>query len=252
LIKQIIKSIAELREKPTSTSSLLTECVYGESFKVLSVKNGWMYGTLITDNYSGWLKKIVLGTYFQPSHRVVVPNTFLYRYPDEKSDVHQCLSIGSMILTHNTINKWAIITLQNYSDKFYIPTSHILEIDFKKQDWINTSESLLNTPYKWGGRGFAGLDCSALLQLSLQTKGLNVPRNTNDQYNFLLKLHNNKTSMKRGSIIFWKGHVGIMIDNENIIHANAFHMKTSIEAIKTVSLRILKLNKQEKIIINII
>ena len=111
----------------------------------------------------------------------------------------------------------------------FVPRKHIIEIGYKIDDWVSTAEKLIGTPYLWGGRNSIGLDCSALLQLSYQTYGENIPRNSFDQS--LLnkeKIKNNET-LKRGFTIFWKGHVGIMLDETNCIHANAFHMEVTKE-----------------------
>lgn len=80
-----------------------------------------------------------------------------------------------------------------------------------------------------GGRDTVGIDCSALLQLSYQTYGEDIPRNTSDQFNLQKPNISDHDSLRRGYVIFWDGHVGIMIDRFNCIHANAYHMKTVTE-----------------------
>jgi cell wall-associated NlpC family hydrolase len=94
---------------------------------------------------------------------------------------------------------------------------------------VKVAQLLEGTPYKWGGRDTIGLDCSALLQLSYQTYGETIPRNTSQQIQLKKKNIKNINDLKRGCVIFWKGHVGIMIDSLNCIHANTFHMKTKTE-----------------------
>ena len=101
--------------------------------------------------------------------------------------------------------------------------------------------------YKWGGRDSFGIDCSALIQLSLETIGVNFPRDTNLQ--ILYKKHTlNNNIIKRGSLIFWTGHVGVMVDKYKILHSNAFHMKTNIESLKVVVKRSENLGYPIKII----
>ena len=94
---------------------------------------------------------------------------------------------------------------------------------------VSIAEKLLGTPYVWGGRNSIGLDCSALLQLSYQTYGENIPRNSIDQSLLSKEIIHNNEELKRGFVIFWKGHVGIMVDEINCVHANAFHMEVSKE-----------------------
>ena len=142
---------------------------------------------------------------------------------------------------------WAEVLLSNKHDCeiSYLPTKHIVEINNKIIDWVKVAELLLGTPYKWGGRDSIGLDCSALLQLSYQTYGQNIPRNTIDQIKLQKKVITNINNLERGFVVFWQGHVGIMVDKLNCIHANAFHMETTLEPLKNI---ILRMGKESQII----
>ena len=99
---------------------------------------------------------------------------------------------------------------------------------------MSIAEKLIGTPYVWGGRNSIGLDCSALLQLSYQTYGENIPRNSIDQSLLSKEIIKNKNEIKRGFVIFWKGHVGIMVDEMNCVHANAYHMEVSKEPLVNI------------------
>jgi len=112
--------------------------------------------------------------------------------------------------------------------------NHIVNNEHKVDDWVETAEKLKGTPYKWGGRDTVGIDCSALLQLSYQTYGENIPRNTYDQVNLKKPNVCEINNLRRGCVIFWEGHVGIMIDEINCIHANAYHMKTITEPLSNI------------------
>jgi cell wall-associated NlpC family hydrolase len=139
--------------------------------------------------------------------------------------------MGAKILVENIKSDWAEISLY-YNNKIqtgYVPTKHIVKLHHKVKDWVEVAQLLEGTPYKWGGRDTIGLDCSALLQLSYQTYGETIPRNTSQQIQLKKKNIKNINDLKRGCVIFWKGHVGIMIDSLNCIHANTFHMKTKTE-----------------------
>ena len=115
-----------------------------------------------------------------------------------------------------------------------MPSSHIVNLGHKIKDWVRIAELLLGTPYKWGGRDTLGIDCSALLQLSYQAYGEDIPRNTSQQIEIKKNHVSDIENLKRGCVVFWKGHVGIMIDNFNCIHANAFHMLTIIEPLSKI------------------
>ena len=104
----------------------------------------------------------------------------------------------------------------------------------KIDNWVSVAEKLIGTPYVWGGRNSIGLDCSALLQLSYQTYGENIPRNSTDQSLLNKEIIMNKEKLERGFVIFWKGHVGIMVDEIYCLHANAFHMEVSKEPLVNI------------------
>ena len=117
---------------------------------------------------------------------------------------------------------------------------HIVKLNHKTVDWVGITQGFEGTPYLWGGRDSKGLDCSALLQLSCQTNGFNLPRNTTDQKLWSKKIITEVNSLKRGCVVFWEGHVGIMVDKDNCIHANAYHMKVYTEPLNKIIKRMHK------------
>ena len=150
------------------------------------------------------------------------------------------------MLVNNIESLWAQITLYGHEKQAgYVPISDIVTLDHKDRDWVATAELFVGTPYKWGGRDSIGIDCSALLQLSYQTYGEDIPRNTSDQIKLKKNHIKDIDNLKRGCVVFWKGHVGIMTDKLNCLHANAFHMQTKIEPLKKI---IKRLGKDFKII----
>ena len=119
-----------------------------------------------------------------------------------------------------------------------MPKQHLIEISEKVSDWVNVAETFLNTPYKWGGRDSLGIDCSALVQLSLQAGGIKFPRNSSQQRLFKNLRLINYDKVQRGNLIFWKGHVGIILNHKEMIHSNSFSMMVSIEKTDNVIKRI--------------
>tara|TARA_E500000178_G_scaffold205604_1_gene203155 strand:+ start:873 stop:1628 length:756 start_codon:yes stop_codon:yes gene_type:complete len=227
----IINSSVFMKSEPTETSLLETECLFGEMVEVIEERSGWVYCKLNTDNYCGWIKKEGLRKLNNPTHRVIVKRSFIYINKNPKSNTLFYLPMGARISVKNIKFDWAEISFY-YNNKFqtgYVPKKHIVELHHKVKDWVNVAQRLEDTPYKWGGRDTIGLDCSALLQLSYQTYGEVLPRNTSQQIQLNKKNINNICDLKRGCVVFWRGHVGIMIDNKNCIHANSFHMSTVTE-----------------------
>ena len=243
----IIKSSTPMRKKDNDNASLETECLFGENVIIIDERSDWVNCRLITDNYCGWIRKIDLGKLDKVTHRVITPRTFIYKDANPKSDIATYLTMGSQLCVGKIKDEWAE-TYFWYNDIFnvgYVPSKHIAEMQHIISDWVAIAQKLEETPYKWGGRDTLGLDCSALLQLSYQTYGQTIPRNTSDQVKLIKPTIRKINQLKRGCVIFWKGHVGIMVDSFNCIHANAYHMKTVTEPLFDI---IKRTNKDNQIV----
>ena len=235
----IINSSVFMKSKPTETSHLETECLFGEKVEILDESLDWVYCKLNTDSYHGWVKKEGLGKTENPTHRVIANRSFVYADKNPKSNYLFYLPLGAQLVIDNIQSEWAEICLYNNKTQVgYVPSKHIVSLGHRVKDWVAIAELSLDTPYKWGGRDTIGIDCSALLQLSYQTYGENIPRNTSQQIKLNKKYIKDIVNLKRGCVVFWKGHVGIMIDKFNCIHANAFHMQTKIEPLNKIINRI--------------
>ena len=235
----IIKSSVFMKSEPTETSPLETECLFGETVEILDKSMDWVYCKLNTDSYHGWVKKEGLGKTQKSTHRVIANRSFVYADKNPKSNCLLYLPLGAQLVINNIQSEWAKINLFNNKIQVgYVPSSHIVNLDHRVKDWVSIAELFVGTPYKWGGRDSFGLDCSALLQLSYQTYGEDIPRNTSQQVKLKKKLIHDIDDLKRGCVIFWRGHVAIMIDKFNCVHANAFHMQTKIEPLSHIINRI--------------
>ena len=245
----VIKPSIPMRTDPDETSSLETECLFGETITISDSHLDWYYCKLLTDNYCGWVQKKYLGETLKSSHRVISNRSYLFKDNDVKSGCINYLPLGSQICVNDFDDIWAKVYLGNDNNHrlAYMPTKHLIENGAKIDDWVSTAEKLIGTPYVWGGRDSIGLDCSALLQLSYQTYGENIPRNSIDQSLLSKEIIDDKESLKRGFSIFWKGHVGIMVDETYCIHANAFHMEVSKEPLVNILDRVGKDNPIIKI-----
>ena len=231
----IINSSMPMKSEPTDTSPLETECLFGETVEILDESLDWVYCKLNTDGYQGWVKKKGLGKTNNPTHRVLANRSFVYEDKNPKSNCLFYLPLGSQLVIDNIQSDWTEISLCNHSSQVgYVPSKHIVSLDHTVKDWVAIAELFEGTPYKWGGRDTIGLDCSALLQLSYQAYGENIPRNTSQQVKLKKKHIRDVNNLKRGCAVFWKGHVGIMIDKINCVHANAFHMETKIEPLNQI------------------
>ncbi len=245
----IIKPSSPMRAGPYEGANLETECLYGEKLEILDNYKEWYFVKLLTDNYCGWVKKMDLGVLGPPTHRVLSKRTFVFKSEEVKAGHIHYVPLGGVLSVKKIWGNWTEVYLpKNCFQKVgYIPTNHIVPVEKKIYDWVSMAEMLIGTPYVWGGRDTLGLDCSALLQLSYQTYGKNIPRNTEDQVLIKKKLVGGLNNLKRGHVVFWNGHVGIMADNKYCIHANAYHMQTSKESLHDICNRMGTDNKIVKI-----
>ena len=233
-IINIIKPSTILSKKNDGTID--TELLFGEDVKVLNESKNHFLCKSIIDNYKGWIRKRDVDYLPKPTHKINNIRTFVYEKSDIKSKVVSYLPFGSKINITKISDTWSKLNLMKKSN-LYIPSINLCKINSFVIDWVKTAEMFINIPYKWGGRDSWGIDCSALVQLSLQSSGIIFPRDTVDQKKIDWKIINNSSCLKRGMLIFWKGHVGIMLDEKYLIHANSTSMNVIIEKLSTVITR---------------
>ena len=219
-------------------SKLSTQLLYGEECDVFETKNGWSWIQSRRDNYVGYTPTINLTRkIYKPNSKVISLRTVIYTKPDIKSVTKGYLSFNSLVEVIKIKGKYSLI-----KNLGWCPSLDLAKIKSSKFNHIDLSKQYLDTPYLWGGRDSMGIDCSGLVQNLHQINNRPFPRDTDMQEIFVTKEVKYEKDLKAGDLVFWKGHVAMMIDNSNIIHANAFHMKTAIEPLSTAKKRILKSN----------
>jgi hypothetical protein len=243
IIKQINVSIAPLFRKSIKSSELINELLFGECVEILDENNNWFFCKSTFDNYKGWIQKKNLSNVQVNTHKVLLNNVIVFAEPSEKSFPLFNLSLGSSVKRTKRVADWIQIqfTTQHKQKNGYIHFSNLEKINFKTIDWVIIAETFINTPYKWGGRSFLGIDCSALVQVSLLESGISIPRDTFDQVNLNFTTIKNLNDLRRGDLVFWKGHVGIMQNKIEILHSNATYMKVTSEKLLLTRNRYLNL-----------
>lgn len=227
----VIAPIADMREAPDAAAlrgKLESQLVFGETFDVAEEKDGWCRGTSSHDGYAGWVEKKHLAPLAAPTHIVTAARSGLYRDATMKSPHLGDYSFGSRVTVAEEGEKFARLSTGEW-----IYAKHLLPVGGKEEDYLATAKKFLETPYYWGGRSGFGIDCSGLVQVSLALAGIKAPRDTEDQITLGAETERHRT----GDLVFFKGHVGIMTDADNILHANAFHMKVTIEPLWQVDAR---------------
>ena len=223
-------------------SKLSTQLLYGEECDVFETKNGWSWIQSRRDNYVGYTPSTNLTRKtYKPNSKVISLRTVIYTKPDIKSATKSYLSFNSLVEVIKIKGKYSLI-----KNLGWCPSLDLVKLKSSKFNHIDLSKQYLDTPYLWGGRDSMGIDCSGLIQNLHQINNRPFPRDTDMQEIFVTNEVKYEKDLKAGDLVFWKGHVAMMIDNSNIIHANAFHMKTAIEPLSTAKKRILKSNGKIK------
>ena len=234
---EIADALAPLREGPSSDAMLLTQALMGERVTIYDRNDeGFAWGQLNSDGYVGWLPDRALAKpVAKPTHKVTAIRTFAFPGPSLKLPPVDTVVMGTTIIVMREDGAFAVTR-----DGWHLPLPHVGRIDRHADDFVGVAERFAGTPYLWGGKSSLGIDCSGLVQVSLNAAGTGCPRDSDMQQDSLGRALDASESKKlqRGDLIFWKGHVAIVRDADSIVHANAHHMATVIENTREAIARI--------------
>jgi hypothetical protein len=234
---EIVDSIAALRSGPSADAMLSTQALKGERVTIYDRNGeGWAWGQLNGDGYVGWLPDRALARpAAAPTHKIIALRTFAFPGPSIKLPPADTLVMGTKVNVAREDGLFAVTR-----DGWYLPLQHVGGIDRNADDFVAVAERFAGTPYLWGGKSSLGIDCSGLVQVSLNAAGTGCPRDSDMQQDGLGRVLDRAESRKlqRGDLIFWKGHVAIVRDADTIVHANAHHMATVIENTREAVARI--------------
>jgi len=221
-------SRASLRVRPSDDAAQDSELLFGEGFTVYDRADGWAWGQAASDLYVGYIKESALAAPFVPQARVSALIAPVFALADLKTPVRDLLPLNAQIQVLKRDGDYADI------GSGFVHQRH-LETDSEK-DFAAIAQRFMGVPYVWGGKTAAGLDCSGLIQTALQAVGKAAPRDTDMMEKALGEAV--KTADRRGDLVFWKGHMGVMLDAQMLLHANAFHMKVQAEPLSEAVARI--------------
>ncbi len=222
-LRRTLAPTAMLRAAPDDRASALSQLLAGEAFALLDTVGDWAWGYSAHDHYVGYVRTDTIGIGPAPTHRVTAPLALAFSAPDIKSPLQVRLPMGVQVHADREDGSF-LATAHGW-----IHHQHLSPLDDYAADPVAVAERLTGTPYLWGGRAGDGLDCSGLVQLTLGMAGVAAPRDSDQQRDGLGTPVADIASLRRGDLVFVPGHVGMMVDERRIIHANAYWMAVTVE-----------------------
>ena len=200
--------LINIYEKSSIKSKISSQLLYGEKFQILKKKKGWLKIKTSYDKYSGFIKDRKFIKKMKITHKISSLKANLYSKPEKNSKITTKLTFCSLICVTDKTNNFYKF------GKYWVQKNDVMPLSYK-QDIFKNIKMFLNIPYKWGGKSYKGIDCSALVQLFFKFNNLYCPRDTKDQIKYFKKVN----KIKKGAIIFWKGHVAVCLSKNILIHA---------------------------------
>ena len=238
---QVCADVLDVKRRPRPDASVDTQLLFGETVMVFDDdEDGWSWVQADRDAYVGYVAASALDrTPKASTHRVIVNRTFVYPAADMKLPVLAALPLDGRVAVDATSNI-AGGTFTRLSTGGFVISSHIAALDRPAADYVAVAEQLIGAPYLWGGRTAGGIDCSGLVQLAMSVANRTMPRDTDMQQRAEVAAPVDQAAedLRRGDLVFWKGHVGIMASPTDLLHANGHHMLVIREPLVAAQARI--------------
>lgn|GEM_PF-76462 len=247
-VRRVVAASAPLHRAPRFDAPLDSEALAGDLVTIYEETiEGWAWGELARDGYVGYLPADMLGPPEPaPTHRVAALRTFRYPGPDLKLPALGHLSMGAGVAVVREEERRGTLYAVLANGGGAVIARHLEPADARAADFVAVAERLVCTPYLWGGATTLGLDCSGLVQLSLRMAGVAAPRDSDQQEAALgdelpldaAPVDGRRSRLWRGDLMFWPGHVGLMLDADRLLHASGFHMEVVAEPVTEALTRI--------------
>jgi len=223
-----------------TASGIGTQALMGQRFEVIETSGNQSRGALYSltagaqrIDYIGSLPNEALSRDMDKrTHRVTAVMAAIFEHADIKSKLIGSLPRNAQINGH----------LQDGFFKMksggYIHLYHLAHAQEPSlRSYTDIAADMVGLPYIWGGTGHIGVDCSGLVQSALAAMGVDAPRDA-DQQEAALGRDVPYSDRIIGDLLFWPGHVGIVVKHDQVLHANAYHMSVAIEPVLEAVARI--------------
>ncbi len=228
---RVTASVADLLVAPRGKRD--RQVIHGEQVLVLERRAHMAFVQAQKDGFCGYVAEKHLGPDRAPTHWVAAPATHLYPAPSLKAPDVMALSLGARLTITGESGKFL-----EAADGLFVPRPHLRALDDPATDPAGVAETLLGTPYLWGGNTRGGIDCSGLVQTALTACGIACPGDSDQQLAVLGQDIAPDAPYQRGDLFFWRGHVAMAVSDQRLIHANGFHMAVGYEDIEACLARI--------------
>lgn len=221
-------------------SGMGTQALHGQRFQIFDRRGDFARGALLSIlpssdriDYVGLIRASDLsGEEFTSTHIVAAASAPVFVSADIKSAIFRFLPRNACIA--GTVSGEFL----DLGGVGFIHLKHVSGVDDRSpRSYVDVAADMLSLPYVWGGTGGGGVDCSGLVQSALAAVGQDAPRDADQQEEALGKpvAYN---ARREGDLLFWPGHVGIVAEGDQLLHANGHHMAVAIEPVKDAVARI--------------
>jgi len=244
----VVAAQTDLTAEPSRNCTPEMQLLHGDHMRIHQIKSGWGYGLALNPvdarkrDYAGWVRmRDLIEQKVSPSHHVSALRAPVFSRPDIKSPIRQFLPICARLnATGSAVGNGGEFVQMGGGG--FVSHRHVERMgEGLVEDFVDTAETFQGLPYVWGGNGPNGMDCSGLVKLALQTAGVVCPRDADQQEEALGKAVRPDSALmnlRRGDLIFWPGHVGVMQTSGRLLHANAYHMCVATEPLREAVERI--------------
>ncbi len=234
---QVSECGVPLLRRPSADSPQDSQLLTGETVQIYDEVDGYAWIQSEVDGYVGYaLSSAFSEQVTDPTHCVSVIRSFVYPEPDIKTPPIGTVNMAAQVSVTKTYQRFSQISCGGW-----IYSDHLMRTDRPEPDFVATALRFLEMPYLWGGKGNLGIDCSGLVQVALMRSGQACPRDAYMQAKALgieIPGEDGNFSMRRGDLIYWPGHVAILLDSDSVVHASGHHMLVTIEPWRDVDARV--------------